>query len=609
MTRRVRLLWLFTTLAAVTALVLTPYRAQAALPARPAVLPAQPQEYIYAECSQADAVTIEAEIATIAQSILSEAESELAIDALVARQWTELGAGPVLDAAVERAVAQVQAEESYWQRFLSGWSPDKAQELASRVAELAFADPALAAKLDELATVLADELVSGMETYAARSASSALLCLQSYVGEQYSATLYTAFAQTLDAQLGTKLDLHDASDVTVSPLELHTKGLVGVGVLLTTEITRRLAQTMGKQLLERMAGRIVGRVLGRIGSSAVPYVGWAIGVGLIAWDLWEGGKGALPQIEDALQAEEVKQEVQQEIAAAVREGLLAEASATAAGLATTLLGQWQSFCAANQDLCTLAKTNHAFALLLETTPVAQLDALAQQVNFFLTTLGAEALTVALRDGSFEALLALPPEANEILTWTRSPATTLAWADLAGEMLPAVVDFGIYRLIDPVALDQLSLAAIVAIDDNVQIHKLLNLTPDRRATLLTLPTTELQAILAQATGDDLAWLADYAAGLSAAEASGVYATVADGTTTVAELRQPVPVTSDVDAGDTPAAVEVAAASSLWWTQAWRAVQEALFGNGVVPAALLVVMALVVTGVVLASRRDPLDGDDA
>src|SRR5690606_8010837 len=151
----------------------------------------------YAECSRADAATIEAEITTIAHAILTEAESHLAIDALVARKWTEVGAGPVLDAAVDRAIAQVQAEESYWERFLSGWSPDKAQELAARVAEVAFADPALAAKLDELSTVLAAALVSEMETYAARSASSALLCLQSYVGGQYSETLYSAFAQNL----------------------------------------------------------------------------------------------------------------------------------------------------------------------------------------------------------------------------------------------------------------------------------------------------------------------------------------------------------------------------------------------------------------------------
>lgn len=612
MTKRMRRLWLFTALAVVTALVVTPHRVQAAPVTRLAALPAQPQGYVYAECSLADAATIEAEITGIAQTILREAESELAIDALVARQWAELGVGPVLDGAVERAIVQVQAEESYWQRFLSGWSPEKAQELAARVAELAFADPALTAKLDELATVLAGELVSGMETYAAQSASSALLCLQSYVGEQYSTTLYSAFAQTLDAQLGTgELDLRDASDVTVSPLELHTKGLAGVGVLLTTEITRRLAQTMGKQLLERLAGKIAGRVLGRLGSSVVPYVGWAIGIGLIAWDLWEGGKGALPQIEEALQAEEVKLEVQHEVAAAVREGLAAESATLAAGLATTLLGQWQGFCAANQDLCTLAATNHAFALLLDTTPVTELDALAQQVNFFLSTLGAEALTVALRDGTFEALLALPPEADEILAWTRSPATTLAWADLAGEMLPAVAAYGIYRSIDPVALDRLSLAAMVAIDDNEQIHKLLNLTPVQRETLLALPTAELQAILAQATEDELAWLADYAATLPPDEAGDVYATLAAGETTVTQLRQPAvsgPVEDAAASSATPpTAVEPAAAPALWWTQAWRVVDKRLLGNGVLPAALLVVIALVVTGAVVAGRRDAQDGD--
>ncbi len=605
MTRRLRFLWLLTTLCVAAAGVLTPRAALAA--------PAQPQEYVYAECSRADAATIEAEITTIAHAILTEAESHLAIDALVARKWTEVGAGPVLDAAVDRAIAQVQAEESYWERFLSGWSPDKAQELAARVAEVAFADPALAAKLDELSTVLAAALVSEMETYAARSASSALLCLQSYVGGQYSETLYSAFAQNLEAQLGTELDLDEASDVTVAPLALHTKSMAGVGVLLTTEITRRLAQAMSKQLLQRMAGKIAGRVLGRIGSSAVPYVGWAIGIGLIAWDLWEGGKGALPQIRDALQAEEVKQEVQAEIVAAVREGLSAESSTMAAGLAATLLGQWQGFCATNRDLCTLAANNRSFALLLDTTPVTQLDALAQQVNFFLSTLGAEALTVALRDGTFEALLALPHEAKTILAWTRSPATTLDWANLAGDSLADVVAYQIYRVIDPVALDKLSLAAIVAIGDNEQIHKLLNLAPAQRETLLALPTTDLKAILAQATADELTWLAAYAATLPPDAAAALYADLAAGTTTVAQLRQPPVVAAEPTEGATPASAGAAVTQTEWWAQAWTAIDkvfdEVVGDNGVLPAALLVVIALVAVGAVLSMRRDPLDGGDA
>ena len=78
-----------------------------------------------------------------------------------------------------------------------------------------------------------------------------------------------------------------------------------------------------------MAGRIVGRVLGRLGSSLIPWVGWLIGAGLIAWDIWDGSKGALPQIEQSLQSEEVKAAIRAEISDSVSESLDAEMAAIA----------------------------------------------------------------------------------------------------------------------------------------------------------------------------------------------------------------------------------------------------------------------------------------
>lgn len=42
---------------------------------------------------------------------------------------------------------------------------------------------------------------------------------------------------------------------------------------------------------------------------------------MFAFDLWEGGRGALPQIQEALQSEDTKIRIRQEIAEAIREEL------------------------------------------------------------------------------------------------------------------------------------------------------------------------------------------------------------------------------------------------------------------------------------------------
>ena len=46
-----------------------------------------------------------------------------------------------------------------------------------------------------------------------------------------------------------------------------------------------------------------------------------IGAGLIVWDLVEGAQGALPQIQETLQSDEIKAEVRAEIATAIDAGL------------------------------------------------------------------------------------------------------------------------------------------------------------------------------------------------------------------------------------------------------------------------------------------------
>ena len=595
------------------------------------------QEYTYAECSRADEAAVQSEMTSLAHGVLVEGSSGLQISSLVTTTWHSLGADVTFDAAVDAGITRVQAERGYWERFWSGWSADKAEEFAGQVATYAFEDAELQAKLDEISSAIAASLVLELESAAARSASSALLCLQSYVGEQYSATLFAAFEERVSQELAeTSVDLSESGNVHISPLEMHGKGLTGVGVIVATQITRRVAQSLAQKITGRLAGKIAGRVLGRLGSSVVPYIGWAVGVGLLVWDLVEGSQGALPTIREALQAEEVKQEVRTEIAAAVADSVAAEIETLSSTMSATLVGQWQTFCADYAAICRMAAENNAFRTLLDNLPVTDLTRLVQLVDFFTLPPGMEAgvepsteldtqageqrLVTAIVDGTLAKLMAAPPIADEILAWTNSPAATLAWVELAGEQLPRVVELRLFETIDPLILPELSLATLLAIGDNAIIHKLQSLPTEHLLTLLQLPATTLTRVAADATLEDLGWLAEYLAGLPAKEAVTVVHGLESGEMTIATLQSPpvVAASDNTQAAGTQSSASpstgvaqspsnttapngnpaaVAASSGAWWAP-W-------VNNGVAVAAALVVLLLIAVGMVATLRRDIID----
>ncbi len=508
------------------------------LAARPAQAALPTQGYTYEECSRADEAAVQAEMEAIALGLLSTASSGLDVDALVARQWDVLEVGAAFDQAVDDAVAGVQQETDYWTLLASGWSVAQAETLANQVALDAFNAPIFQEKIEALSAALAASLVAEMEAHAARSASSALLCLQSYVGERYSATLYAAFEQHISQDVTPALALDgDGAPVTVSPVDLHLKALGGVGVIVATQITRKITTTLAQKIAGRLAGKVATRVLGRIGSSVIPYIGWLVGAGLIVWDLVEGSQGALPQIRSALQAEEVKQEVRAEIATAVREGLEEEIQTLAATLAATLVGEWQGFCSEHDDLCALAAENAPFRTFLATTPVDQLERLSRQVTVFVDNLDPAQLDASLADGTFAALLPLPDAALDLLRQTGSPQTALAWAELAGAELDRVVETELYLAADPGEFSPTTFSWLVAIEDNDIIHNLLTLEPAILEALTRLPAADVQAVAATLPSDDLAWLAYHLAGQSQQTAQGILTQLARGSVTVADLQAP------------------------------------------------------------------------
>jgi hypothetical protein len=497
--------------------------------------PALAQGYTYHECSAVEPESLEEEIAGLARNVLVDGESNLNVDAIVERQWNVVGMDTVLDSEVERAIQSLMVDEPYWERFWSGWSGEKAQEFAVLVTNQVFSSPTFLAKLDELAVAIAADVTAELEAMAARSASTSFLCMQQYVGERYSESLLTLF----EREIRTDIDIADfdatSGELSVSQLDTHSKAATGAGIIVATQVVRRISVQLGKKVAGRVAGRIVGRIVGKLGSSLIPIAGWIVGGGLIVWDLIEGGRGALPQIQASLQGEEVKAALRSEIAVAVDAGLDDEIDAMAEQIAAELTGQWAAFCQRHPYLCSLPDENPAFRELLDATSVADLEKLAGLVDVFVETLGRPQLMLALENGAFESLLHLPTQAHQILASTGSPQSVLAWSTLAGDNIDDVVRLGLYESVDSAETDVYEVRALISLDDRAAVVRYFETTSKTRAALLALPPSTRRGLLNRLDPAELDRFIDFLAGEPSADAASLAYRVANGIESPASSR--------------------------------------------------------------------------
>ncbi|MEZ4619698.1 MAG: hypothetical protein R2867_29920 [Caldilineaceae bacterium] len=378
---------------------------------------------------------------------------------------------------------------------------------------------------------------------------------------------------------------------------MHQKALGGVGLIVVTEISRRIALRLSEKIAERIAGKIIGRVIGKAGSTLIPVAGWVIGLGLIVWDLWEGGNGALPQIRDALQSEEVKAKVRQEVSDAVKSGLPEEVSIVALEIAVSLVEEWNSFCDTNRSVCTLADSNSTFRDILNYTPLDQVGKLVTLVDLFVNNLGRAALEDAVNDGQFERLLVMPEAAYTLLAENKSIETVLAWSALAGDQMDRLLALGIPQQKVPSDFDEPLLRAVLNVDDPTAVDNLLTLDREALTTLYQFAGTNFVRLANRLSATELAQLSNYLA--ETAEVPVNLATdLASGTVTVAGLLSTEPAVADNPAPTVTASAEWPAALVPLW--------QFIYANSIVVAAVAVLSLAVIMGIVSGRnrrRRDP------
>lgn len=477
------------------------------VPARPTFAQESPPvTYTFQECDQIEEARLRDELNGITQSIFEPEKIRLEIAEIVDRKWAELDLDSTVDEAVDAAVEKARSETDWWERVKSNWSADTTKELTEKVATDAFGSKSFVTAVNQLSENIASELVDELRIMTAKSASSALQCVQAFIGDTFSQTMAAVLEEQIQERIDEIVVDPDPENATILDIiELHPELLSGVAVIVGTQLAKRFAAKMAQNI----AGKVITRILGKLVTSAIPLVGWIIGGGLIVWDVINAGEGAFPQIRNSLQENQTKAELRKQIANEVHAELLAELDLTelSRSVSNDVYSQWQEFRRKYGRVLELAETNSRFQGILDNTPVEEVKKLADFVSVVEAKLGSAELESMLDKGQFERLLALPQNVLEMLELGVDPDIVIEWAELAGESIELLVATELYRVASPVDFrDRADLERVLVLNDAELIQKAMLLDRVERDAVLALPSVHIEQVLEKLSPEELSWLA-------------------------------------------------------------------------------------------------------
>lgn len=455
----------------------------------------------YEACQAKDDNALRSAVTTIVADAIRNGTKSIDYKALVADQWRRRNLDQIIDARVDLAIAEVTNETSWSDRLQSLAYAEKAQQLATAVAERVYRSDAVKTAIEDLAGGVAKEVGKTIE-FASSDATGPLLdCLKAYVGPRYGGAVATALAG--DASKGVLVDPKKGSSAVSagSMLTESSGGLAGATILI---VRRQLAN-----LAERVGQRIVGSVLSRL----VSVVAGGVGLVLIAKDLWDFRNGVLPIIATEMKAPGTKDKVQDELAKTLKDQMNEHVDAIAQAAAEQVIEIWQSFRRAHDLVLRISDQNGAFRAFLDGVKPDALPRLDEVVAILVTSEGEGSILKRLQDGSLNtAVHLMPAQGMEIARDLKSIQAGLDWTALAGDQLPKVIDLELHKRIQAKDLTRASLDRILALNDRTAIIKVASIPPDARDILFTLSSSDLNNLLRSLSEDELKALAAYLSGL-------------------------------------------------------------------------------------------------
>ena len=346
-----------------------------------------------------------------------------------ASAWTQ-----IIDKRVDLAVEEVRKETSWANLLQSLANQQKAQELATAVAERVYRSDAIKAALEQLAAGVGNEVGKQIEFASQDAAEPALACLKAFVGARYGETAARAVAGDAGKDIALDPDKGAAEMSSGAVLRESSGGIAGAAVLL---MRRQLAN-----MAARVGQRIVGSVLARL----VSVVAGGIGLVLIAKDIWDLRNGVLPIIATEMKSKENKDKVQEELAKTFAEQISGHVQEIGAATADRVIEIWRDFRSAHAEALGLAERNAEVQGLPRLAAARRrCRASTRSCRCCWPPRARPGILRRLDDGTLNtAVNTLPAPAMDIARETRSIDAGLKWAALAGDDLPKVVELGLYR---------------------------------------------------------------------------------------------------------------------------------------------------------------------
>lgn len=491
----------------------------------------------YEACQARDEPGFRAAIEAISIRALQSGIANVDFRAIVGDEWRHGGLDEIVDKRVDLAVEEVRQETSWANLLESLANQQKAQELATAVAERVYRSDAMKTALETLAVGVGKEVGKQIQFATEDAAEPTLACLKAFVGARYGATVARAVAG--NANNGNTFDPNSAA-AQVSPgavLRQSSSGIAGAAILLMRRQIANMARRVGQ--------RIVGAVLARL----VAVVAGGVGFVLIAKDIWDLRHGVLPIIATEMKSKDSKEKVQDELAKTFAEQISAHVDEIGSATADRVVDIWSEFRNAHAQALELAARNRQFKAFIDSQPPEKLPRVDEVVSLVITSEGEAGLLKRLSDGTLNvAINVLPASAMQIARETRSIDAGLQWHALAGDQLAQVVDLDIHRRAKPDKLTKTSLQRILTLNDRLAITRLVGIDRSARDTLFELPPAELTSLARSLTEDELATLARYLTGLKKEPRERVLRTVATDPTTMQSLaseRVRVAVVSSAD----------------------------------------------------------------
>ncbi len=461
--------------------------------------------YTISECEQVEEELLLSDLNRITSAVLERDRSGLDLAGIVEENWTELDLDSVVDKAVDEATQRVREERGALDRIFSGWSEEKAAEFAEAIANQAFDSPEFRTAIDSLSSAIVDDLTVEIHLMTVKSASSAFLCVQEFIGAKFSDVMSEVLEDSTKAWLES-LELGNIEGETdFVDLGDRTLSFVGIGAIVGTQIANVIARRVAQGIL----GKVVTRILGRAASAAVPVAGWVIGGALIIYDVYQAWNGSLPQIQDDLKSEDVKQTIRSEIVSVVDQELTNSMPGISQSVTIEIYRRWRSFLLDFEHVLRLAENNEDFRLLLEDVTPDQVDKLSELVEVTVDVLGIEWLNRLIGSGEFKLIFELPRASFKILRDTADPGLVLRWAQVADVRIVSVAETELYKYTSPEMVgDRETLEKILALEDTLLIQDLMQKGIEEREALLGLPAAQTEWILSGLSSSQSDWVISY-----------------------------------------------------------------------------------------------------